>query len=404
MSYSTAILTKREIQAYMDPDRPIGNRLYVSPFFEHEQLGDTSIDLRLGQRFLVSEPSRAGEIDIADLSRGGREILRDNYDEIRIRIGGHFTLHPGESVQVGTMEYLGIPNDLQGSVALRKSVSDLLITANEVRVHPGHRGIVTLTLTSNADIAVKLRPGVRIAELMLQGTQTAILTPKSSRYHAITEPTPSLFSADRDLRYVGPRIEPVIVGIVSTIASGRSIALSVLRLKGFTEYSLASKLREDAEWRGIKPTRENLQALGQHLRARYGDGYLAERLRNDQTWLICKSGLIVVDSFKTIAEFEEFAKQKHFTLLGINAAQAERWKRVQARERQTEPTNYEGFIVQDETDRGLRGIPHGQEVDRLLKKAHHVVISDRGEAEFRNDIGMFADRLLHPAIPKQEAT
>ena len=111
-----SVPTRKEILEYLGSKRPIGNRLFISPLLDQDQIGDTSIDLRLGHIFSVPKPSRLGMIDIVELHTDGEGILDENYRESKVPYGQYFTLHPRRSVQIGTLEYIGIPNDLEGIV------------------------------------------------------------------------------------------------------------------------------------------------------------------------------------------------------------------------------------------------------------------------------------------------
>lgn len=390
------ILTREDFQAYMSPSRPIDHRLFISPLLEQEQLGDTSIDLRLGHGFLISAPSRLGVLDLISLHHEGSGTLRDNYTEIRVPYGHYFTLHPGSSVQVGTLEYLGIPLDLQGIVTLRASLSAIPIIANAAQVHPGHRGVVTLTITSNAEYSMWLYPGVRIAELRLQHIQTPITSPTPSRYHNMTRPVPTKLHEDRDLEYIGPTVEPIIVGIASTIAAGRTRAANhLIETRGFRGFSLANILKSEAVESGVPTLRSRLQTLGTDLRRLHGDPYLAFKLRSGREWLASTSVMVVVDGFKHVGEVEEFKKQRRFKLLGIDAPEELRWQRVQVRRRQGDPITREAFLEQDATDRGLHAAPHGQHVGGLLQIADEVIVNDGTIQEFLEKVDRFVMSVLH---------
>jgi len=396
---NSSILTRDEILYYLSARQPVHERLFVSPLLEREQVGDTSVDLRLGHHFLVSQPSRLGVLDLIDLHNEGKGILSDNYREVRIPYGQFFTLHPASSVRVGTLEYLGIPYDLQGIVTLRASFSDLPIVANVAQVHPGHKGIVTLSLTSNAEFSIRLYPGARMAELQLQRLDPCIAKPRKSRYHRMTKPVSTRLYEDRDLSYLGPTVEPIIIGFATTIAAGRTTAVGhLLDMHGFTFLSLADVLKSEAIARGIPTRREELQRLGTELRQLHGPAYLAEKFRTDPKWLSSKSALVIVDSFKNEAEVKEFRKQKRFTLLGIDAPEELRWERVRSRRRQGDPETYADFQYQDRVDRGLSGDAHGQQLERLLAIADRVIMNHGTVEAFLAQVDKAVADLLHPSL------
>lgn len=302
----------------------------------------------------------------------------------------------------GTLEYVGIPTSLQGSVTLRASVSALPLISRAIQVHPGHKGIITLSLTNNAEFSVQLRPGMRVAQLQLQQTQGTIAMPRTSRYHEVTKPVPTRLHEDEDLRHLGPTVEPIIIGLASTIAAGRTTAVGhLLNSHGFMFFSLVDMLKTEALARGLPTGRAELQVLGSTLRETHGDSCLAERLRSSRRWLSSRSALVVVDSFKHAAEVREFRKQRRFTLLGVTASEQLRWKRLMERRRQGDPVTFEAFQQLDAVDRGLKGIPHGQQTDRLLEIADLVIENNGTLSEFFSELDRFATELLHPSTLRE---
>ncbi len=391
------IQTRREILDHMNVVRPVEQRLFVSPLLDSSQIGDTSIDLRLGHRFSVPKSSRMGLLDIVELHNDEERSLFENYSESRVPFGQFFTLHPKNSVVVGTLEYLGIPNDLEGTVTLRASFSGIPILANTAEVHPGHRGIISLTLTSNANFSVKLYPGIRFAELKLQPVATPLDTYRASRYHYMTRPQPTELHKDIDLEYLGPINEPIIIGIVSTIAAGRTTAINHLMERyGFTWFSLGDVLKYEAIKQGVPTLRSNLQDFGNNMREVHGDGYLAMKLRTSNKWQTNKSSLVIVDSFKNMAEVEEFRKQKRFTLLGIDAPQLIRWDRVKNRRRQGDPEKYDEFEDQDKIDRGIsQSIQHAQETNKIIENADYKLSNDGTAAEFISKLDEVVSKIVY---------
>jgi len=382
----------------MNVDRSFEQRLFILPLLDKDQIGDTSIDLRLGQRFSVPISSRMGVLDIVELHNEGEGSLNENYSESRVPFGQFFALHPGDSVEIGTLEYLGIPHDLEGTVTLRASISSIPILANTAQVHPGHRGIISLTLTSNAKFSVRLYPGMRIAELQLRYIATPLAISRPSRYHYMTRPLPTELYKDNDLEFLGPITEPLIIGIVSTIAAGRTTAISHLTERyGFGWFSLGDVLKSEAIKQGIPTLRSSLQDFGNRMREVHGDAYLAVKLRISKKWQMNQNSLVIVDSFKSVAEVKEFQKQKRFTLIGIDAPQLERWERVKLRRRQGDPTEYEDFEEQDKTDRGLNGlVSHSQQTDILIKNANHIIMNDGKFNDFTAKLDEIISKIIYP--------
>jgi dCTP deaminase len=391
-----SVLNHDEVLAYLA--RPLPDRLFISPLLSEAQVGATSIDLRIGHHFLIPDTSKAGILDVFEhiLEEGWSQ--RDLYRQVNIRYGMGFNLHPGQSVLVGTLEYIGMPSDLVGYISGRSSPSRLPLITNTATIHPGFRGVITLTITSMAAEPVTLRPGMRVVQLQLQQVAAAKAQSRDmSRYDLAVGPTPSRLYEDSDLAFLGPSIEPMIVGVVSTIGAGRSTAIAHLRdHHGFRVFSLADAIRQEAVQRGRGTDRTVLQELGSSLRETRGDGYLASRLRSSHEWQTSRDPYVVVDSFKHTSEVNEFSRQRHFHLLAIDAPVNIRWQRVSQLRRSGYPSTFEEFQTFDEADRGVNYTqPHAQQVSRVIGEAKTTIINDGTLEDFYMKLDQMVQRFIY---------
>lgn len=374
------VLTENEIWEYIR--RPLDkDPLFISPLLDPKQVNDTTIDLRLGQYFLIQKPSRLSVLDVYEMARRryGRYFIDDGYDMVRVQYGDFFALHTDQVVRVGTLEYIGMPRNLQGDVTLRHSVSSIPIMADIAKIQPGFRGSVILSLRNNSLKPVLLYPGLRIAQLELRLLSNKIQSPKLSRYYISVVPKPVRLHEDEEIRYLGPFVDPLILGIVSTISAGRSTALNYLSKKyGFIIFSLGTHLKEVAHENGISFERSKLQELGNKLRGLYGNGYLAEQLRSSRHWIENKHQLVIVDAFKHSVEVEEFKKQGRFYLVGIDAPAERRRDWDKLRQEIGARNDRELFDRVEQVDRGLSKDSRScwQEVDTVMKMANEIIIND----------------------------
>jgi dCTP deaminase len=73
------------------------------------------------------------------------------------------------------MEWVKIPNNLQGIVTARSSwAREGLNIATATIVNPGYRGIITLELANFGEIPITLYPGLRLAQIALYELTTPI--------------------------------------------------------------------------------------------------------------------------------------------------------------------------------------------------------------------------------------
>lgn len=148
--------------------------LVVSPIVSTEQLGPSSIDLRMGTVVLLARAGGHSHVDALAYSRHATnpvshetvEARKQKHERFDVPYHASFLLHPGKLALVPTFEWLSLPSDLQGVVTARSSwAREGLSIATATIVNPGYRGTVTLELANLGEIPIKLYPGLRIAQV-----------------------------------------------------------------------------------------------------------------------------------------------------------------------------------------------------------------------------------------------
>jgi dCTP deaminase len=141
--------------------REIDNgRLIIDPL-EQQQIQPASVDVRLGDEFLVFRNHTCEVIDPFDKPA-------DLMENVIMADGQAFILHPGEFVLGTTLEAIGLPDDIVARVEGKSSLGrlGLLIHATAGFVDPGWtRGQITLELSNVATLPIKLWPGMKIGQL-----------------------------------------------------------------------------------------------------------------------------------------------------------------------------------------------------------------------------------------------
>ncbi|MFQ5976479.1 MAG: dCTP deaminase, partial [Candidatus Hydrothermarchaeales archaeon] len=161
-----------EILKYMYPgesDSPQVDRLFITPLLKPaQQLGNLSVDLRLGNEFIVPmktkypvlDPSRYGKYKVAEVEEYQEKIYK--------RYGEPFVLHPGQFVLGCTLEFIRLPNCFSAYIIGRSSWGRLGLTiATAIAIDPGYSGVLTLELLNSGETPIILYPGARIAQLIL---------------------------------------------------------------------------------------------------------------------------------------------------------------------------------------------------------------------------------------------
>ena len=160
---NNAVLSKSELTRRLKED------LLISPLLEPQrQIGDGSVDITLGTRFIVSKRSEVSGIDpkILDLT-----LIRKFQESVVIPFGRELILHPRNFVLGCTFEFVAMPTNLCGFVLSRSSYGRAgLLIATATYVHPCWQGCLTLELENLGEIPIVLRPGSTIGQLVVMNS------------------------------------------------------------------------------------------------------------------------------------------------------------------------------------------------------------------------------------------
>ena len=147
--------------------------LTVSPVLHPDQLGDISIDLRLGNVALVVRAGGISHLDpreyLQSESSGGAKGERDRrqkFQRFDVPFGEPLILHPGTLTLAPSLEWVKLPPNVKGVVTARSSwAREGLNIATATFVDPEDMGIITLELSNMGNVPIALYPGMRVAQI-----------------------------------------------------------------------------------------------------------------------------------------------------------------------------------------------------------------------------------------------
>ncbi len=168
-------------------------KLQIAPL-EDEQVQSASVDIRLAPTLRVFRNHTLECIDPYDMPKGLTE-------EVKVKQGEAFVLHPGEFVLGATMERFTLANDIVARVDGKSSLGriGLLVHATAGFVDAGFGpGDLTLELSNVATLPVKLWPGMRVGQVSFMALDKPALRPYGhpdlgSKYQGQSGPVPSLY-------------------------------------------------------------------------------------------------------------------------------------------------------------------------------------------------------------------
>jgi len=192
------LLDKNEIEKSLESEDE--DSLFIDPLLDASQIGEVTIDLRLGYDFLVSILTRKPYIGISK-SESDYRGLSSYFQKTRREVGEKFILYPNQVVLTTTLEYVSLPSNTYADVLTRSSYTRLGIKMNTM-VQPAWRGCFPVELTNQGNNAVELVVGSRVFQTRLfnVGNTSDYLASNSKRkYIANVRPIVSRANSDHDL-------------------------------------------------------------------------------------------------------------------------------------------------------------------------------------------------------------
>lgn len=146
-------------------------RLVVRPLLDPDQIGATTVDLRLGTEWETLRPARFQALDPGDNPTRLAGLLDSSYEEFRLTIGQgqELVLHPGELILALTLEYMRLPENLWANLEGRSTWArlGLQVHATAGMIDCGFEGYITLELQNTGRLPLVLVPGLRVGQLAL---------------------------------------------------------------------------------------------------------------------------------------------------------------------------------------------------------------------------------------------
>jgi deoxycytidine triphosphate deaminase len=180
-----ATLTRKSLLENLD-----SGKLVVTPILDRAQVGEGSIDIRLGTQFIVNKRPELSEIDPHTLTP---ENIQKFQELVVVPFEDRFMLHPGSFLLGCTMEFIALPADMCGFVLSRSGYGRAgLLIATATYVHPGWHGCLTLELENLGEVPIALWPGSRVGQLVLLRADEILLPklkaiPVGPRFSSLSE-------------------------------------------------------------------------------------------------------------------------------------------------------------------------------------------------------------------------
>lgn len=175
-------LCDRDIKRYL-----ADGIIHISPEPDPERISGVSIDVLLGNEFRVFQAHTAPYIDLSGPKGEVSDAIdRVMSDEIFIKDGEAFFLHPGELALAVTLESITLPDNIVGWLDGRSSLArlGLMVHATAHRIDPGWSGRIVLEFYNGGKLPLALRPHMVIGALNFETMSGSAERPYMSRANA----------------------------------------------------------------------------------------------------------------------------------------------------------------------------------------------------------------------------
>ena len=146
-------------------------RIIIEPSPTDEMISGVTVDLRLGNKFRVFQDHTAAYVDLSgpkdQLNKAMESIMSD---EIVLKEGDAFFLHPGELALAMTYEKVTLPADVVGWLDGRSSLArlGLMVHVTAHRIDPGWSGNIVLEFYNSGKLPLALRPMMKIGAMSFE--------------------------------------------------------------------------------------------------------------------------------------------------------------------------------------------------------------------------------------------
>ncbi len=167
------ILSDQDIKKKLD-----SKEIIIDPLPDAESLGTVSVDLRLGNDFIVYRSSSHSVIDAID-----KKIPEGLEEKVTVADNGSIIIRPREFALGSTYEKIKLPSNIAGRLEGKSSLGrlGLVIHSTAGKVDPGFEGNLVLEITNIGTVPIVLHPKMRICQLLFEQLSSPTSRPYTER-------------------------------------------------------------------------------------------------------------------------------------------------------------------------------------------------------------------------------
>lgn len=187
------LLVREQIKNLLDK-----KELIIEPILEESQIGEISVDLRVGTDFLAMQQGRNAFIDTTTDKIDSRPI-KSHYTQTRRKVGEYFLFHPNQPILFSTLEYLKLPTNVYADLNLRSSFGRLGFSLSTM-IQPGYCGCASVEITNRGNTPIRIISGTRMVQIRFYTLDSdSEYFVEKRKYTCQVRPVPSKANEDEDL-------------------------------------------------------------------------------------------------------------------------------------------------------------------------------------------------------------
>lgn len=188
------LITKDEILQMIQ-----SRELIIAPLLDTHQIGQITIDLRVGTDFLTSQQGREPFID-ATIDQFINRPIKSFFTETRRHLGEPFLIHPHQTILFSSLEYIKLPKNVFAILSCRSSYSRLGLSVSTI-AQPGYCGCLSIEMIHSGNTPIKILSGTRLIQIRLYRlNQSSEYFELPRKYVCQVRPIPSKANEDNDLK------------------------------------------------------------------------------------------------------------------------------------------------------------------------------------------------------------
>jgi dCTP deaminase len=171
----------------------------IDPLPSQDRIQTSAVDLTLGDEFLKWPAPNKSVYTCIDVTEDFKfaDVAADYAEKIPLAPDGTIDIPPHTLILGMTRETIDLPivSRLAARVEGRSTFARIGLTVHQSAptVHSGFKGRITLEMVNNGTLSIRLRPGIRICQLIIEqvfGTPVTKMTGQFQNQNTPIGPTP----------------------------------------------------------------------------------------------------------------------------------------------------------------------------------------------------------------------